>query len=123
MASYYTRTMRRVAFGAAAVILVVILGAALLVLVIRPGAAATSSVRPDVTIECTGAVGLEADACGAWGDELLSEDAAPRTFEREDLRRLRLDRGLFGFADACRVEYFLSRYPDSPVWSAELPCR
>lgn len=121
MASYYTRTMRRVALGAAAVILVVIFGAALLVL--RPGAAATSSVRPDVTIECTGAVGLEADACGAWGDELLAEDPAPRTFEREDLRRLRLDRDLFGFADACRVEYFLSRYPDSPVWTAELSCR
>lgn len=122
IASYDTRAMRRVTvFGAVAVILVLILAGALLVL--RPGAAAPSSVNPDVTIECTGAAGLDTDACGAWGDELLTEDAAPRTFEREDLRRLRLDRELLGFADVCRLEYFLSRYPDSAVWSAEVPCR
>ena len=112
---------RAAAIGAAAIVLVAI--AVGLLLILRPNAALPSSVRSDVTVECSGAVGLEPEACRAWGDELLAEDAAPRTFAREDLRRLRLDRGLLGLADSCRVEYFLSRYPDSPVWSDELPCR
>lgn len=110
-----------VAIGAAVIVLVAIVVIALVVL--RPGTAAVSSVRPDVAIECSAGVGLDEDACRAWGDELLREDAAPRTFEREDLRRLRLDRGLLGLAGECQVEYFVSRYPDIAIWSDELPCR
>ena len=114
--------MRRVvAIGAAAIVLVAIVVAVLVVL--RPAITVVSSVHPDVTVECSAAVGLGAEACRTWGDELLLEDAAPRTFEREDLRRLRLDRGNLGLADECRVEYFLSRYPDRAIWSDELPCR
>lgn len=114
--------MRRpVAIVAATIALAAIVVGAFLVL--RPGTAVASSMRPDVTIECSAAVGLDADACRAWGDELLREDAAPRTFEREDLRRLRLDRGLLGLAGECRIEYFLSRYPEIAIWSDELPCR
>jgi hypothetical protein len=90
---------------------------------LRPGASGPSSVHPAAAIECTAATGAGADECAAWGDAILAEDAAPRTFRREDVRRLRLDRDLFGLGASCRAEYFLSRYPDRPVWSQEVPCR
>jgi hypothetical protein len=90
---------------------------------LRPGAEASSRVHSAVAIECTAATGAGSDECGAWGDAILVEDAAPRTFRREDVRRLRLDRELLGLGASCRAEYFVSRYPDRPVWSQEVRCR
>jgi hypothetical protein len=89
---------------------------------LRAGAGASSRVHPAVAIQCTAATGAGSDECGAWGDAILLEDAAPRTFRREDVRLLRLDRDLLGFGASCRAEYFLSRYPDRPVWSQGIPC-
>ena len=89
----------------------------------RPGVSVASTVDEAVRIECTGATGIGADACGEWGDAILTEDRAPRTFEREDLRRLRIDRSLLGLGPECRVDWFLSRYPDDPAWSDEVACR
>lgn len=92
-------------------------------MVVRPGASVASTVNQAVTIECTGATGVSAETCRAWGDAVLADDAAPPTFEREDLGRLRLDRSLLGLGDECRADWFVSRYPDKPVWSGEAPCR
>lgn len=103
------------------VVLVAVLAGAWVVA--RPGVSVASTVNAAVTIECTGATGIGADACGEWGDATLTEDRAPRTFEREDLRRLRIDRSLLGLGGECRVEWFLWRYPDSPAWSDEVACR
>lgn len=114
---------RATVIGVTAALLAAVALGALLLLLLRPAVSVPSSVRAEVTIECAAPVGLDAGECGSWGDEILAEDAAPRTFEREDLRRLRIDRGILGFADTCRVEYFVSRYPDSAVWTNEIPCR
>jgi hypothetical protein len=90
---------------------------------LRPGVSGQSTVLPASAIECSAATGADADECRAWGDAILAEDDAPRTFQRGDVRRLRLDRDLLGFGGSCRAEYFLSRYPDRPVWTQEVPCR
>ena len=66
---------------------------------------------------------MSAAACGAWGDEILTDDRAPLTFDRDDVRRVTFDRSLFGFGDACTFAFFISRDRDEPVWSGALPCR
>jgi hypothetical protein len=114
-------TRRTAALIASGSVLVVALAGAWFVA--RPGTFVPSTVHDAVTIECTGATGVTADVCGEWADAILVEDRAPRTFEREDLRRLRLDRSLHGFGGECRAEWYLLRYPDSPVWSDEVACR
>lgn len=125
-AGYYTGVTKRagalIAVGAVvAVAVAVAIGVTWLVG--RPGASVGSTVNEAVTIECTGATGVTGDRCRAWGDAVLAEDAAPRTFEREDLRRLRLDRSALGLGNECRAEWFLSRYADSAVWADEVACR
>jgi hypothetical protein len=89
-------------------------------LVLRPGASAAVG---EVAIECTAATGASSEECATWGRAILADDPAPRTFEREDVRQLRIDRSALGFGDECRVAYYLSRYRDSPVWQGEVPCR
>jgi hypothetical protein len=89
----------------------------------RPGVSASSGVNEDVTIECTGFTGVAARACGDWGDAILSDDPAPRTFEREDMRRLMIDRSMLGFGGECSVAFFISRNADRPVWTGEVACR
>ncbi len=91
-------------------------------LAIRPAILVTSARNPLITIECSGATGASPTACQAWGDAILAADPAPHTFEREDLRRLSIDRSLLGFGD-CSVAYYISRYADGPVWSGAVACR
>lgn len=107
-----------IAILALAVVGVVGLGA----LAFRPAVKATSRLRPQVTIECSGATGVSAGACQAWGDAILAADPAPPTFERSDLRRVKIDRALLGIG-GCSATFFIFRYPDAPVWSGNLPCR
>jgi len=104
------------------IVLVALVAALVGVLVLRPGVAATSSLDPDVTVECTAATGVSDAACGAWGDVILADGSPTTTFEAEDLVRLRLDRGLLGFAGSCAAEWFLSRYPDEVIWTEEVDC-
>jgi hypothetical protein len=92
------------------------------VLLLRPVSAAVSNVDADVTVECTGATGVDGTACRAWGDAILAEGAPTTTFEAEDVVRLRLDRALLGFGDICRAEWFLGRYPEDVAWSEEVAC-
>jgi hypothetical protein len=106
--------------GLVLVLVVVALVAALAVLLLRPPAVARSTVHPDVAIECSAASGLDAEACAAWGDELLAGGAPSRTFELEDVVRIRLDGGFIG--DGCSVKWFLGRYPDDPAWTDEAAC-
>ncbi len=75
----------------------------------------------DATIECTGWTGAT-DGCAAWGADVLAEGSPSNTFELEDVVRIRLDRPTFGLAEACSVDYFLSRYPDDVAWSEEIDC-
>ncbi len=109
-----------------------VLGIAILVLVVvavvgvgavtnRSAVRATSRLRPQVTIECSGATGASAAACQAWGDAVLAADPAPPTFERSDLRRVVIDRALLGIG-GCSATFFIFRYPDAPVWSGNVPC-
>ena len=105
-----------------------VIGLALLVaalvalLFLRPASSATSTVDADVTVECTGAVGVDEPACRAWGDGILAEGSPTTTFEAQDVVRLRLDRALLGFGRACRAEWFLGRYPDDVAWTEEVAC-
>lgn len=102
--------------------LVVIAAIVAAVLLLRPGTATTSTVDPDVRVECSGATGLAEPACRDWGDAILAEGSPTTTFEAEDVVRLRLDRALFGFGDSCRAEWFLGRYPDDVAWSDGVSC-
>ena len=104
------------------VLAVVVGGAAMALLLLRPASSATSTVDADVTVECSGATGVDDVACGAWGDAILAEGSPTTTFEAQDVVRLRLDRALFGFGDTCRAEWFLGRYPDDAAWSEEVAC-
>ena len=104
------------------IVLVALVAALVGVLVLRPDAAATSSLDPDVTVECTAATGVSDAACGAWGDAIVAGGSPSTTFEAEDVVRLRLDRGLLGFGDSCSADWFLSRYPDDAGWSEVVAC-
>ena len=102
--------------------LAVVAAAGLGALALRPTVRATSRLKPQVTIECSGATGVSAGVCQAWGDAVLAADPAPPTFERSDLRRLALDRAMLGIG-SCTATFFIFRYPDAPVWSGNVPCR
>jgi hypothetical protein len=104
------------------VLLLVVVGAAVALVLLRPATAATSTVDPDVTIECAGAAGIDSDGCRAWGDAILAEGSPTTTFEAEDVVRLRLDRAPFGLGEACRAEWFLGRYPEDVAWSEPVAC-
>ena len=87
---------------------------------------AVSTVADDVggsgvTAECTGWTGVST-GCADWAASILADGPPSATFEMEDVDRLVLDRGSFGFASACEVRYFLSRYPDEPAWVEPIPC-
>lgn len=108
--------------GPWAVVLVLVVGAVVALVMLRPASSATSTVDPEVTIECTAAAGADAAGCRDWGDDILAEGSPTTTFEAEDVVRLRLDRELFGFGQACRAEWFLGRYPDDVAWSEPVTC-
>ena len=91
-------------------------------LVSRPAVSARSGLNALISIECSAATAASAGGCQRWGDAILATDPAPNTFEREDLRRVALDRSLLGFGGDCTVAFFISRY-DDPVWSGAVPCR
>lgn len=114
------RSMTRIGLWIGFLLVVAAIVAAALLL--RPVSSATSAVDPDVTVECSGATGVDETACRDWGDAILAEGSPTTTFEAEDVVRLRLDRALFGFGDTCRAEWFLGRYPDDVAWSDEVPC-
>lgn len=71
-------------------------------------------------IECDASTGVS-DGCADWGRDVLARGAPSRTFELEDVVRIRLVRA--PFADDCTVEYYLGRYPDEVAWSEEIACR
>src|SRR5690606_37409715 len=105
-----------------AVLSLVIGGAVVALVLLRPATSATSTVDPDVTIECTPATGVAPTACRAWGDAIAAEGSPTTTFEAEDVVRLRLDRDLLGFGATCRAAWFLGRYPDAVAWSESVAC-
>lgn len=104
-------------------LLITVLLAGVTWLVARPAVSAASELNARITIECTAASGASETACREWGDALLANDPAPPTFERGDLRRLTIDRSMFGFGSDCIVAFFISRYPDVPTWSGKVACR
>jgi hypothetical protein len=113
--------MRKI--GALLVVIAVVLVAGAWFILGRSGVEATSAVDPDVTITCDAWTSVTQEACGSWGDAILSEGAPSHTFEMDDLAHLAISRPSFGFASSCRVEYFLERYADDPAWTDEVACR
>jgi hypothetical protein len=105
--------------GALILALVVGVGAWLL---LRPTIRVASSADADVTIVCAASTGTDADACGAWGDEVLAAGPPSTTFELDDLVRLELSRSALGFGGECEAAYYLGRYPDRPVWTEPVAC-
>jgi hypothetical protein len=102
--------------------LLVAVGVVAAILLLRPAMSATSAVDPEVTVECSGAAGVDETDCRAWGDAILAEGSPTTTFEAQDVVRLRLDRALLGFGGACRAEWFLGRYPEDVAWSESVAC-
>src|SRR5688572_23279826 len=104
--------MRAMAKRVAILVAVVLAVAAALFLVVsRPTVESSSTVDPDVTIECDGSTAVSEESCLAWGDEVLALGAPSTTFEMQDLVRLRFSKPLLGFGSPCQVGYFLQRYP------------
>ncbi len=89
---------------------------------VRAPVEASSAVAPEVAIVCAASTGVGADACAAWGDELLAAGPPSTTFELKDLARVELSRALLGFGGQCEAAYFLGRYPDRAVWSEPVAC-
>lgn len=106
--------------GAAVAVLVLVGATAYLVL--RPSVEAASATDPGVVVECSAATGVSADACRAWGDEVLARGAPSHTFEMDDLARLVLDRSMLGLGPTCDVSYFISRDAQNRVWHQEVAC-
>ncbi len=105
------------------VALAVVALAALLLLwfvLLRGGARATVD---GVSVECAAATGQDAEACQAWGLEILAAGPEARVFELTDVDRIAFDRELFGLGDACSVTWFIGRYPDRPALTDEVACR
>jgi hypothetical protein len=100
--------------------LVVLVGGGLLV---GRGVATTTvadATEAEITVECTGWSGA-GDGCAAWGEEVWADGPPSSTFDAADVVRLRFDRSALGFGD-CSVDWFVSRYPDDPAWTASVPC-
>lgn len=99
-------------------------GLAVLFLVTRGSAAqATASVDGrSVAVVCQTATRVAATECSGWAEELLAAGAPSSTFDMEDLVRLKLDRPWWGLSFECHSAYFISRYPDDPVWEVAVPC-
>ena len=105
-------------------VLLLLAAVAVGVLVVRGSSVTTvEDVGPNaITVECTGWSGLGAESCGARGSELFAAGAPSTTFDNEDVVRIRLDRGSFGFAESCTATWFVSRYPDEPAWDEDVSC-
>ena len=99
---------------------VVVVGGAALLVVLRPSVSVMSNVAPAVTIECHG-IGVEAD-CREYGDGVLSQGPPSNTFEMDDLARLALERPTLGDGSRCSAAWYIERYPDDPVWEADVAC-
>ncbi len=110
--------MRKVVVAVGAVVVVL---AVLVVLALwRTPTEVSSSVRPDVTVLCDSPIPDE--ACRSWGDAILADGAPSFTFEMDDLDRLKLTRGMFGFGSACEAAYFIARELNEAVWIDDVSC-
>ncbi len=114
--------MRTTGIVVAALILALVVGVGGWLL-LRPTIRVASSADTDVMIVCAASTGTDADACGAWGDEVMAAGPPSTTFELNDLVRLELSRSSLGFGNECEAAYYLGRYPDRPVWTEQIACR
>jgi hypothetical protein len=114
--------VRKIGIVAAALILVLVVSVGAWLL-LRPTVWVASSADADVSIVCAASTGTDADACAAWGDEVLAAGPPSTTFELDDLVRLELSRSALGFGGECEAAYYLGRYPDRPVWTEQIACR
>jgi hypothetical protein len=115
------RVSRRAGIGLIVGLVVALLLAFVAWQLVRSPVEARSAVAPAVVIVCTASTDVDADACAAWGDELLDAGPPSTTFELKDLARVELGRTLLGFG-RCEAVYFLGRYPDSAVWTEPVAC-
>jgi len=109
---------RRIIIG---VLVLLLVGAGIYLFLLRSPVEAPSTAMATVTIECDAWAGVTAADCGAWGDRLLGAGPPSRTFNMEDLERVRLSGAPLGLG-VCRVAYFLGRDLDRPVWNEETDC-
>lgn len=105
-----------------AVVLLIALVGGTVYLAVRPGHEVSSASDPDVSFTCDGSTGVDADQCTTWGDDVLALGPPSTTFELQDVSLLHFSKPLFGFGSPCRVEYYLQRYADDPVWEEDVPC-
>ena len=105
----------------AAVLVALLIGAAVYLFVLRSPVEAPSTAVSGVTIECDPWTGLSAGDCASWGDAILAGGPPSRTFNMEDLARLRLSGAPLSLG-SCRADWFLGRDRVRPVWSDELEC-
>ena len=102
-------------------VVALLIGAAVYLFLLRSPVEAPSTALPGVTVECDPWTGVSAGRCGSWGDAILAAGPPSRTFNIEDIDRLRLSGAPLSLG-SCRAEWFLSRDPAQPVWSDELEC-
>lgn len=94
------------------------------VLVYRGGSTtvATDVGEYGITVECTAWTGVAADGCAGWGAAVSADGAPSTTFDNADVVRIRFDRGGFGLDETCSATWFVSRYPEDPAWTEQVPC-
>lgn len=119
MAAVNRRVVAAVAIAVAAAVLALVIG---WLAIGRPAVRADSTAMPAVVVECAGSTGVSSATCAAWGDDILSDGGPSSTFDMDDLARLELRRGAWGFGGECEAAYFIGRYPDDAVWTEEVPC-
>jgi hypothetical protein len=102
-------------------VVALLIGAGVYLFLLRSPVEAPSITLSGVTIECDPWTGVSPDGCGSWGDAILAGGPPSRTFNIEDLERLRLSGAPLSLG-GCRAEWFLGRDPVQPVWSDDLEC-
>ena len=83
---------------------------------------ATDVGEHGITVECTAWTGADGDACAAWGAAVSADGAPSTTFDNADVVRIHFERGTFGFDETCTATWFVSRYPEDPAWTEQVPC-
>jgi hypothetical protein len=81
--------------------------------------AATTVTTDEIAVEC---VGVDEEACAQWAASVLEAGPGIRTFDPDDLERVRLSQPFLGIFGECRAEYFVERDEDDPAARESVPC-
>jgi hypothetical protein len=80
---------------------------------------ATAVTTDGIAVEC---VGIDEAACAFWAESVMAEGPGIRTFDPDDLVRIRLSQPILGLIGECQAEYFVGRDDDETAAREAVPC-